>query len=99
MHLHSATARAGARGKVAMFDPSQEYGVLPPVGFFDPLGLSKGISEEKFRRWRTVEIKHGRVAMMAFLGCTNLTRRIMVLVFERQACSFSTPGLFFRERR
>jgi light-harvesting complex I chlorophyll a/b binding protein 1 len=34
----------------------------------DPLGLSKGIDEEKFNRWRTVEIKHGRVCMMAFVG-------------------------------
>lgn len=67
--LFSAVApRTAARGRMSMFDPSQEYGVLPPVGFFDPLKLSKGISEEKFMRWRTVEIKHGRVAMMAFLG-------------------------------
>merc|ERR1711990_60639 len=43
-------------------------GVLKPVGFFDPLGLSKGIDEEKFIRWRTIEIKHGRICMMAFLG-------------------------------
>ena len=52
-----------------MFDPSAQYGVLKPVGFFDPLGLSKGISEEKFFRWREIEIKHGRVCMVAFVGC------------------------------
>ena len=55
-----------------MFDPSQQYGVLKPVGFFDPLGLSKGISEEKFFRWREIEIKHGRVCMVAFIGCKYL---------------------------
>jgi len=60
--------RTTSRSQVAMFDPSQEYGVLKPVGFFDPLGLSKGISEEKFFRWREIEIKHGRVCMVAFLG-------------------------------
>merc|ERR1711935_78403 len=38
------------------------------VSIFDPLGLSKGIDEEKFIRWRTIEIKHGRICMMAFLG-------------------------------
>jgi len=67
--LKSAAApRAASRGQVAMFDPSAQYGVLKPVGFFDPLGLSKGISEEKFFRWREIEIKHGRVCMVAFVG-------------------------------
>ena len=66
--ISAVSPRAAARGKIAMFDPSQEYGVLKPVGFFDPLGLSKGISEEKFFRWREVEIKHGRVCMIAFVG-------------------------------
>merc|ERR1719454_2563541 len=61
-------ARTVSKGDVSMFDPRGELGVLRPVGFFDPLGLSKGITEEKFNRWRTVEIKHGRVCMMAFLG-------------------------------
>jgi hypothetical protein len=60
--------RTASRSQVAMFDPSQQYGVLKPVGFFDPLGLSKGISEEKFFRWREIEIKHGRVCMVAFVG-------------------------------
>lgn len=64
----SVAVRSSSKGQLNMFDPSQEYGVLKPVGFFDPLGLSKGISEEKFMRWRTIEIKHGRVCMMAFLG-------------------------------
>jgi len=45
-----------------------ELGVLPPVGFFDPLGLSNSIDEEKFIRWRTVELKHGRVSMLAVVG-------------------------------
>ena len=77
IHLHpgnadrpsAAAPRAASRGQVAMFDPSAQYGVLKPVGFFDPLGLSKGISEEKFFRWREIEIKHGRVCMVAFVGC------------------------------
>eukprot|EP00597_Dinobryon_sp_UTEXLB2267_P004251 CAMPEP_0170068740 /NCGR_PEP_ID=MMETSP0019_2-20121128/7633_1 /TAXON_ID=98059 /ORGANISM="Dinobryon sp., Strain UTEXLB2267" /LENGTH=182 /DNA_ID=CAMNT_0010276523 /DNA_START=127 /DNA_END=675 /DNA_ORIENTATION=- len=45
-----------------------ELGVLPPVGYFDPLGLSKGIDAERFLRWRAVEIKHGRVSMLAVTG-------------------------------
>lgn len=30
-----------------------------PTGFWDPLKLSEGISEEQFNRFRTVEQKHG----------------------------------------
>lgn len=45
-----------------------EIGVLPPVGFFDPLGLSKDGNAETFARRRAVELKHGRVAMLAVTG-------------------------------
>lgn len=43
-------------------------GVTPPVGFFDPLGLSKGKSDEIMAHYREAELKHGRVAMAACLG-------------------------------
>lgn len=45
-----------------------EVGVLPPVGYFDPLGLAADGDEETFNRRRAVEIKHGRVAQLAVLG-------------------------------
>eukprot|EP01035_Chromulina_nebulosa_P020354 gene20354-26418_t len=45
-----------------------ELGAIPPVGFWDPLGLSKGIDEAKFLQYRTAELKHGRVAMAAVTG-------------------------------
>ena len=45
-----------------------EPGVLPPVGFFDPLGLSKNIDQETFDQYRTAELKHGRVAQLAVIG-------------------------------
>lgn len=41
-------------------------GVLAPLGLFDPLGLVK--DEAGFARRRAVEIKHGRIAMAAFVG-------------------------------
>jgi hypothetical protein len=67
--LKSAVAtRTASKSSLNMFNVEDQLGVLKPVGFFDPLKLSKGITEEKFLRWRTVEIKHGRVCMMAFLG-------------------------------
>merc|ERR1711881_749171 len=45
-----------------------ELGVQPPVGFWDPMGLSKDGDAEAFRRRRVTEIKHGRVCMWACLG-------------------------------
>mmetsp|Transcript_14598 Transcript_14598/g.35506 ORF Transcript_14598/g.35506 Transcript_14598/m.35506 type:complete len:208 (-) Transcript_14598:3047-3670(-) len=43
-------------------------GVSGPVGYFDPAKLSEGISQETFDQYRTAELKHGRVAMLAVLG-------------------------------
>jgi len=52
--------------------PDKEVGVLPPVGFLDPLGLIKngpyGSPEDNFFHYRSVELKHGRIAMAATLG-------------------------------
>ena len=45
-----------------------ELGVLPPLGFFDPLGLAAKGSAEDFERRRITELKHGRVAMAGFVG-------------------------------
>jgi len=43
-------------------------GILPPVGFFDPLGFSKNKDEATMNYYRESELKHGRVAMAACLG-------------------------------
>merc|ERR1712203_552536 len=45
-----------------------ELGVQAPVGFWDPLGLSKDGDAAVFRRRRITEIKHGRVSMLATMG-------------------------------
>merc|ERR1719159_472618 len=45
-----------------------ETGVQPPVGFWDPLGLSSNGSAFNFARRREVELKHGRVSMFATIG-------------------------------
>merc|ERR1719458_365195 len=45
-----------------------ELGVQAPVGFFDPLGLSKDGDPDVFRRRRESEIKHGRISMIAAIG-------------------------------
>ena len=41
-------------------------GAIPPIGYWDPLGLAK--SEELFDQYRIAEVKHGRAAMLAVIG-------------------------------
>jgi len=50
------------------FNPAEQVGVTAPLGFFDPLGFAKVGDEEGFRKLRSAELKHGRVAMMASVG-------------------------------
>merc|ERR1712228_185605 len=45
-----------------------EIGAQPPIGFWDPLGLVEDADQERFDRLRAVEIKHGRISMLAVLG-------------------------------
>ena len=45
-----------------------ELGAQPPLGFFDPLGLLEDADQERFDRLRYVEVKHGRICQLAFLG-------------------------------
>merc|ERR1712241_774625 len=45
-----------------------ELGVQPPVGFWDPAGLSADGDVASFTRRRSVEIKHGRICMLATMG-------------------------------
>jgi Chlorophyll A-B binding protein len=45
-----------------------ELGAQAPLGFFDPLGLVADGDQEKFDRLRYVEIKHGRISMLAVVG-------------------------------
>lgn len=40
----------------------------PPGGPFDPLNLAGGDDADKTFRLKTAEIKHGRLAMVSFLG-------------------------------
>jgi hypothetical protein len=45
-----------------------ELGAQPPLGFWDPLGLLKEADQATFDRLRFVEVKHGRIAMLAVVG-------------------------------
>jgi len=45
-----------------------ELGVQAPVGFWDPVGFTQDGDVEAFNRRRGIEIKHGRISMLATMG-------------------------------
>jgi len=49
-------------------DLSNELGAQAPLGFFDPIGACADGDKENFDRLRWVELKHGRIAMLAVVG-------------------------------
>jgi len=67
----SAAAFAPAstgKASTALSAFENELGVQNPLGFYDPLGLLDDADQERFDRLRFVELKHGRISMLAFLG-------------------------------
>merc|ERR1719210_2089310 len=45
-----------------------ELGVQAPFGFWDPIGFTKDGNVTDFTRRRAIEVKHGRVSMLATMG-------------------------------
>merc|ERR1719221_131714 len=43
-------------------------GAIPPLGFWDPWGLSTNVGDDTIAYYREAELKHGRVCMLGFLG-------------------------------
>jgi hypothetical protein len=59
---------SGAASAAPIVIPDREVGAMAPLGYWDPAGLSKNISDEEFRNYRTAELKHGRISMIANVG-------------------------------
>jgi hypothetical protein len=59
-------AQSSVALKAAEFEDA--LGAQPPLGVWDPMGLLNGADEERFDRLRYVELKHGRISQLAFLG-------------------------------
>ena len=49
-------------------DFSKELGAQAPFGFVDGFGYTTNADQEQFDRYRWVELKHGRIAMLAVVG-------------------------------
>jgi len=60
--------KRAARTAMQAFDVKELPGVTGPLGFFDPMGFTTDKSEGKIRFYREVELKHGRLGMLAALG-------------------------------
>merc|ERR1712048_414510 len=58
---------ATSRGRTA-FSAEDLKGAYPPLGFWDPAGLSTDISPGRLAYYREAELKHGRVCMSSTLG-------------------------------
>jgi light-harvesting complex I chlorophyll a/b binding protein 1 len=74
----SGTDRNMAVSK-AGFDPTEELGAIPPLGYWDPAGVMKKNLGGDYYNWewkdratfeyyRAAELKHGRLAMVALTG-------------------------------
>jgi hypothetical protein len=69
----AASAAAFAPSQVAQTTSAlsafeAEIGAQAPIGFWDPLGLLDDADQDYFDRLRYVELKHGRISQLAFLG-------------------------------
>jgi len=72
-----ASRQLGRKGKVFKADRAKivsilafenELGVQPPFGFWDPLNFTADGDVVEYKRRRQVEIKHGRISMLACIG-------------------------------
>lgn len=71
--LLASTAAAFAPAQVSKASTAlrafdNELGAQPPLGFYDPFGFLDGADQARFDRLRYVELKHGRISQLAFLG-------------------------------
>ncbi|CAE7635768.1 unnamed protein product [Symbiodinium sp. CCMP2456] len=70
--LGAASKRVAYSGSshsvVAVRAFESELGVQDPVGFWDPVGFTSDGDVSSFKRRRSVELKHGRISMMATMG-------------------------------
>mmetsp|Transcript_22307 Transcript_22307/g.53051 ORF Transcript_22307/g.53051 Transcript_22307/m.53051 type:complete len:195 (-) Transcript_22307:164-748(-) len=67
-----APIQDGARSNSALAEKNQAYanevGVVAPLGLYDPFNLLDNADQDRFDRLRSVELKHGRVSMLAVVG-------------------------------
>ena len=68
MQLAAFAPASTGKAATALNAFESELGAQAPLGFFDPLGMLDDADQERFDRLRYVEVKHGRICQLAFLG-------------------------------
>lgn len=73
-------------------DLSKELGAQAPLGFFDPMGIVADGDKENFDRLRWVELKHGRIAMLAVVGyLTTYAGTLVLFLMLVHVYKFANP--------
>lgn len=80
----ASVARPASSSAVSMA-ASDMVGSSAPLGFFDPMGFSKGPAE-RLNAYRESELKHGRTAMLAVVGFLTQVSQVCQAGFQ-QGCS------------
>jgi hypothetical protein len=67
-----APSQQASRSTSALAEKNQafagEVGVVAPLGLYDPFNLLDNADQDRFEHLRSVELKHGRVSMLAVVG-------------------------------
>lgn len=78
---------------LAVAGPNAEYanqpGVLAPLGLFDPFALLDNADQDRFDHLRAVEVKHGRVSMLAVVGYLVTYAGVRLPGLEDVSCGFA----------
>ena len=64
--ISSSAIPAGQPG--SKFKAKETVGASAPLQFFDPAGFTAEVTQEQYKMYQEAEIKHSRVAMLAFVG-------------------------------
>ena len=79
--------------QVALTAFENELGVQAPVGFWDPADFTADGDVAAFKRRRSVELKHGRISMMATMGALVAGR---LSIHTRGKSKFSRTHYVYR---
>jgi hypothetical protein len=63
-----APAQQAAKSTAVFSEFEESLGAQAPLGLWDPMGMLSNADQDRFDRLRYVELKHGRICQLAFLG-------------------------------
>lgn len=68
---------------------ADEPGVVAPLGLFDPCNLLNNADQERFDHLRSLELKHGRISMLAVVGYLVTYAGVRMPGLEDVPCGFA----------